>query len=244
MSYQLPGTLTVSTAQVPKGYIKPNDSYKPLQQVEYDLEGKTLLYSAEPFAGFSPFFALPWTIPTYTIPLQAFAWLQGMYGTYGVLLAPLGMFLSMAPHMLYLERLRLAVSKVWLMRGSHWMIELSGENLFGRVAVTKQANVRVLSPSGEPQQLAGTYAEYLDDAGQLKTDLKLELHFFIEFTEGKENQQLELSSKGKVHNPELLFALLKGLRIDDTGFRVNEDPENSLTSNVCIGGTLSPEADK
>ena len=83
MSYQLPGTLTVSTAQVPKGYIKPNDVYKPLQQVECDLSGKTLLYSAEPFAGFHPFFVLPWSIPTYANPLQAF-------GTSGALRASLG----------------------------------------------------------------------------------------------------------------------------------------------------------
>lgn len=244
MSYQLPGTLAVSTAQVPKGYIKPDDVYKPLQQVEYDLTGKTLLYSAKPFAGFSPFFALPWTIPTYTIPLQALAWMQGMYGPYGLLLAPLGMFLSIAPHMLYLEKLRLAVHKVWLLRGSHWMVETSGENQYHALSIMKQTNVRVLSPSGEQQQLAGTYAEYLDDAGQLKTDLKLELQHFIDIQETNEDVQLHLSAEGQVHNPELLFALLKGLKIDDSGFRINEDPENSMTSNVCIGGKLSPEADK
>lgn len=71
------------TAEVPKSYIKSNDAYKPLQQVDYDLIGNTLFYSAELLAEFSPFFVLPWNIPTFTIPLQVF-------GTFAALLAPLG----------------------------------------------------------------------------------------------------------------------------------------------------------
>ena len=244
MAYQLPGTLTVAAPQLPKGFIKPSNVYKPLQQVEYDLEGKTLLYSSEAFAGYSPFFAFPWTVPTYSIPLQAMAWWQGMYGTWGFLLAPLGMYVSLAPHMHYLEQLRRAVHKVWLVRGSHWMVEISGETMFTRYMIIPQSDLKVASEPGEQQQLANLYSEYLDDAGQLKKDLKLSITGYWDYQFYEDDYSLTLSDQGKVHNPELLFALLKGLKIDDSGFRVNEDPENSLSSNVCIGGTLSPEADK
>ena len=241
LSYKLPGDLTVVGAGevVPKGFVKPHNLYKPLQQVEYDLKGQTLLYSAPTFAGFSPFFS-PWTITKWSIPLQGLAWYLGYFGAFGFL-APVTILLSISPHLYYLERLRTSVHKVWLVRGSNWLLETSGEHLVTKYTVTKQENVAVLNSSGVEERFAGVYSDYLNDKGQLKTDLYLQLHCWMDFQEAKYDQNLKLSKKGTVHNPELLFALLRGYKIDDSGFRVNEDPENSLVSNVCIGGKLSPE---
>ena len=136
----------------------------------------------------------------------------------------LGMYLAVMPHCFYIYNLRFTVDKIWYIRGGHWKIQNSGIQGLLSYAHTEPSNLKVSDGDTE-----------LSEDGSLQDDILLKAEEWQEYYQTVDNQMLHILSSGTVHNPEIFQAMLNHLKIDDSNFVINIDPENSSISKKCIG---------
>ena len=222
-SYKLPGNIVATeTGKDVKGFVPPTEIYKPVQQIEFDSKGETLVYSANPSYHYSVFFPMPWSIGTWTLPVISWELLAGNI-SFSLPLV-IGMYCAILPHTYYLYNLWFHIDKIWYIRGGSWKIENSGVHGVLLQTLTGTDNLSIVSGDSN-----------LNEDGSLSSDLVINAETWNEIVEARDDCKLTVIKKGTVHNPELFQAMLKKIKIDDSNFVINPDPENSLVSSKCIG---------
>ena len=221
-SYQLPGELvgTESNTNI-KGFVGATEVYKPAEKIEFDVNGETLVYSINNAPKYSVFFPFPWSLGTWSIPVAVWQIIEGNL-TMSVPLA-VGMYLAIMPHCYHLYNLRYHIDKIWYVRGGLWKFQNSGIQGLVSKTYTEPANLNI---EGNLD---------LNDNGQLDQNLVLVCNEWQEYYEAVINQEVRISKDGVVHNSELFQAMLKKIKIDDSNFVINLDPDNSMLSKKCIG---------
>ena len=222
-SYKLPGEVVpVSTSSVVKCFISPAEAYKPSETLEFDRNGETLVYSSESYKKFSVFFPMPWSLGTWSAPVVIGLIAGGHIAFSWKILA--GIYLSILPHCHHLYNLRFHVDKVWYVRGGLWKVQNSGVMGLVSKSITGPDNLNIVK--GESA---------LTEDGKLAEDITLKAETWYEYLEDVENQELIILKSGTVHNPEIFQAMLNKMRINDSNFVINLNPENSPVSKKCIG---------
>lgn len=234
-SYKLPGKIsssyeTIGEINLPKGYIRPVEIYKPSKTINFNKEGEILVYSNDPQSQASVFFPVPWSLGTWSIPLQAFAWHLGAFGSFGWL-APITMYLGLLPHCWYLYELRFRAEKVWYIRGGMWKMENCGPYRLRTLTCTEPRNIEILNNNGEIDLLGGKELDILNENGELINDLNFKTHYWQEYYESIEGRKFSIGKLGKVRNPELFQAMVQGYKIDDSDFTMNYDRDVELAEN-------------
>lgn len=228
-AFKLPGSIVSSqSANSPKGFISEVETYQPKDQIRFDSQGSTLVYSVDYMKKVSVFFPIPWSLGTWSAPGLGWMWYNDMLGVYNPLLAALG-YAAMMPHCWYLWNLKNNINKIWLLRDGMWKVETAGVHQITANYYIKPALITLLS-KGRNNAENPKQAELLSDDGKLYSHVRVNAANWIEFHEERDNQKLFISKHGVVHNPELLQAMLQGYKIDTSNHVMIQDPENQVYS--------------
>lgn len=214
MSYQLPGEFI--TPQAPpnvKGFYETAKVYKPAQQIVFDSKGEILVYESNNRINYNVFFPIPWSFGTWSIPFGMWQVIEGNI-PFNVLTVAAG-YLAIMPHCYYLYNLGYVIDKIWYIRGGHWKLETSG--VYGVTATSFSS----------PENIDLNSEITLNSEGQLDSNLTITSKIWHEFYDTKEDQELKIPKNGKIVNPELFQAMFQKLKIDDSNFVVNLNPENA-----------------
>jgi len=239
-SYKLPGKVTTvgevgEAAEAPKGYVRPIETYKPSQQIEFNKKGETLVYTCNVMDHIPVFLPMPYSLGTlFSITASAYAFKTGILGLYNFGLIPL-FFLASVPHLRYLYNTQYYPMNIWYVRGGLWKFEVGGFYNCNGYVYTEPNNITLLTENSVPEPFGGKFAKILDEEGKLKRSLNFELDVWQDFHETVRDQRFKILYQGKVLNPELFQAMVQKYIIDDSDHAINNDPDNSPVSQKCKG---------
>ena len=208
-----------------KPLVQDTTVFKPKEQIEFNRVGELLLYEAEPYRVKEILFPYPHCLPELAVPGLVYLYFANPLGllwqTNGFLL--LASCASFFPHAEYLYSLRYYVSRLWLLRGGSVLkvehSDISGHRWKSWVFVDE---VNLLTEDKKMlEEDKGLNAKVVGADGQLQYETHIQVDNFIDTGRNMQDQVLKLCKEGKVHQPEILEAVLKGFEVDTSNFRIN-----------------------
>lgn len=113
--------------------------------------------------------------------------------------------------------------RLWLLRGGKVLkVEHSGITGLRWHSWIFIDEINLLTPDHQLlEEDKGINAKPLDERGSLKYETHFQVDNFVDAGRNMEDQVLMLCKEGKVHNPDIFEAVMKGFEVDTTNFRVN-----------------------
>lgn len=216
-------------AQIQKLYDEPNliEDYpyvhKPSYTLELDRCGELLVYSAEPFKAKTIYFKYPYILFESFIPLCLWGFIENPFDLswYWNYLNLAALNLLWMPRAWYFYSLQNRVRKMWLLRGGKYL-KVERTTLAGDT-YTNWIEIRYIKPITEDLRNYDDKenAEYLNETGQLKYELAIELEHFLHMGTNSQDANLFFVKEGTVHHPEVFDAICRGYHIDTNDFVIN-----------------------
>ena len=197
--------------------------YKPTYTLELDRCGELLVYSCSPLAHKTVYMKYPYILFESMIPLAGFMLIMNpfelvWYWNYVNLLL---MNVLWMPRAWYFYSLQHRVRKMWLLRGGKY-IKVERTTVAGDTLVD-WAEIRFVNPLTEDLRNYDDHenAEFLDESGQLKYELGLELEHMMIMGTTVQDLSLFFMKEGTVHHPEVFEAIARGYHVDTDDFVIN-----------------------
>lgn len=210
---------------VRKPLVQDTTVFKPKEQIEFNRVGELLLYESAPYRIKDVLFPYPHCLLELSVP-----WLLYMYfqNPFGLLWQTNGIFLGAAvvsfwPHAEYLFNMRYYIDKLWLLRGGTVLkVEhstITGNRFKSWIFVDE---VNLLTEDKKMlEEDKGLKAKVTGEDGQLRYETHIQVDNFVDSGRNQNDQVLMLCKEGRVHQPEILEAVLKGFEVDTSNFRIN-----------------------
>ena len=208
-----------------RAYPQDNTLYKPKEQIEFNRVGEVVLFESEPYRTNEIYLKYPHSLPILLVP----------YGLYFYMDNPLGLlwnwqslvlascFAAFYPITEHWSRLKYHISRLSLLRGGK-VLKVEHSSITGQRWVTwiYVDEIHLLSQDKTiklPNK--GMDEKLIDSNGQLINPVFIQVNNFVDVGRNQRDFILTLDKESKVHNPELLEAVLKGFEVDTTNFRIN-----------------------
>jgi hypothetical protein len=199
--------------------------FKPKEQIEFNREGEAILYECDVYRVNPIYTPFPHAVPMLWIP----------YGLYLYLENPLGLLwnwqsmiltsciAALYPMSEYIWSLRYHINRLTLLRGGT-TLKVEYSNLTGNrylswiyideINLLSKDKVYKLPDKGSDYKVIG-------DDGNLVHNTFIQVAHFVDIGRNQEDCILTLNKQAKVHNPELLSAVLRAFEVETGNFRIN-----------------------
>ena len=134
-----------------------------------------------------------------------------------------GAILSFYPYVEYFFGLRFYVHRLSLLRGGK-VLKVEHSNIVGNRWKTWIFIDEIHLVSEDKQVLLpekGIDEKVVDENGELEHETHFQVENFVDVGRNTQDVILSLCKEGKVHQPEILSAVLRGFEIDTSNFRIN-----------------------
>lgn len=198
--------------------------YKPSYTIEFNRVGEVLVYSSEPFKNMAVYLKYPYVFYESLIPLAFWNFYMNpldLYWTYNYLNL-VAVNVLWIPRLWYFKSMQHRIVKMSLLRGGK-AVKVETHSLSGDRNFAWVENYN-FHPLTEDQRNFDNRdeADFLEEEGQLKHDLAVQLDDFTEYGVNQQDIVIYFMKQGGVvHHPEIFEAICKGYNVDTSDFVIN-----------------------
>lgn len=228
--YQYPGNPTYEEFKAhiereKKTYVQDTTMFKPKEQIEFNRVGELLLYEAQVYRIKPVYFPFPHCLPLLSTPFLLAMYLENPFEWtwHYTNFFTWPLMFSFYPMVEYFYNLRYYIHKLSLLRGGK-VLKVEHSNITGMRWKTWIFIDEVHLLSKDKLTLLpekGIDAKVVDASGSLAEETHIQVENFVDVGRNIEDVILSFCKEGKVYEPEILSAVLRGFEVDTSNFRIN-----------------------